>query len=159
MTAGNGCKRVVICAATEEELSLYAPPEQRTPTDAIQYVVTGEGGVNVIKALDPFPRDATMIINVGYAGSNTLPIGSLHLVGKVQQYHEIAKIDEPVFDLGGLVPCYTASDFVTQTTITEPCLFDMELAYIAAMGFKHITSFKKVSDNLNYDEFKNFWRE
>lgn len=51
-------------------------------------------------------------------------------------------------------PCYTATDFVEQTKILEPALFDMELAAIAGMGFNKVMSIKKVSDTLNYQQYK-----
>lgn len=53
------------------------------------------------------------------------------------------------------VPCYTSLDFVTANMVdTNPCVFDMELALICAMGFE-VDSIKVVSDNLNYKQFKN----
>lgn len=36
----------------------------------------------------------------------------------------------------------------------EPAVFDMELAGIASLGFKEVMSIKKVSDTLNYEQFK-----
>ena len=116
-------------------------------------LVTGAGAVNVIQALRDVPRN-TMIMNVGYAGSNKIPVGTRCYIGKVRMYHPAAKIEDPVFDLNGTVPCYTAGDFVTETDIDEPCVFDMELAYILAMGFERVYAVKVVSDNLDYDEFE-----
>ena len=51
-------------------------------------------------------------------------------------------------------PCYTSNDFVTSTTIKEDCVFDMELAYIAAMGFQHLHALKIVSDNLSLHTYR-----
>lgn len=116
-------------------------------------LVTGAGAVNVIRALQNVPRDS-VIMNVGYAGSNKIPVGTRCYIGKVRAYHPAAKIDDQVFDLNGTVPCYTAGDFVTSTEIQEPCVFDMELAYILAMGFRHVYAVKVVSDKLDYDEFE-----
>ena len=50
--------------------------------------------------------------------------------------------------------CYTSIDFVTETKIKEPVIFDMELAFIAGMGFEHIRAVKKVSDNLSLKEYE-----
>ena len=35
----------------------------------------------------------------------------------------------------------------------KDCVFDMELAYIAALGFKHLHSLKYVSDNLSLHKY------
>lgn len=44
--------------------------------------------------------------------------------------------------------CYTNSDFVLQSDYKD-CVFDMELAYIAALGFERVSALKVVSDNLS----------
>ena len=44
--------------------------------------------------------------------------------------------------------CYTNCDFVLASDYKD-CVFDMELAFIAALGFKNLHSFKYVSDNLS----------
>ena len=51
-------------------------------------------------------------------------------------------------------PCYSSTDFTTQSKIDHPALFDMELAAIAAMGFNKVMSIKMVSDKLDYDQYK-----
>ena len=61
---------------------------------------------------------------------------------------------EPVFQLDGDVPCYTSCDFVVETEIKEPCVFDMELAFILAMGFTNVTAEKIISDSLSKEEFQ-----
>ena len=60
---------------------------------------------------------------------------------------------EPIFNIGGSACCMTSNDFVLSTSIKEPVVFDMELAYILAMGFKSVKSIKVVSDNLNLKEY------
>lgn len=52
------------------------------------------------------------------------------------------------------IKCYTSNDFVLNTDIKEPCVFDMELAYIMALGFKRVKSIKIVSDNLSIKEYE-----
>ena len=116
-------------------------------------VNTGIGGLNVISALQNIPRD-TPIYNVGYAGSNCIPKGTRCRIGTVSAYHPKATFEENSFVLDGDTPCYTASDFVTQTDIKEPCVFDMELAYIRALGFTNVTAEKIVSDNLSAEEYE-----
>lgn len=117
-----------------------------------QCIVTGVGALNVIRSLMDVDRDE-QIINIGYAGSNSLPVGTRVHVGSCQLYHPNADFESPVYDLGGDIPCFTSSDFVIQTNVEVPCVFDMELAYILAMGFTNVSSDKIVSDNLDYNEY------
>ena len=44
--------------------------------------------------------------------------------------------------------CYTNTDFVLASDYKD-CVFDMELAFIASLGFKQLHSLKYVSDNLS----------
>ena len=117
-------------------------------------IITGAGALNVINSLKGMDLD-TPILNIGYAGSNSLPIGSRVRVGKVMLYHPNVDIDEPVYVLDGKINCYTSNDFVLSTEIREPCVFDMELAFIMALGFRNVISEKVVSDNLSLKEFSN----
>lgn len=115
-------------------------------------IVTGVGALNVINAMKNIDR-REQIYNIGYAGSNVLPIGSKAPIKRVKAYHPNCTFDEPEYCLNGEVTCYTAGDFVTETDIKEPCVFDMELAVILAMGFENVTADKVVSDNLSVKEF------
>ena len=130
--------------ATEEEIKLIEKGSK--------YIVTGVGAVNVFNALKDVDRDE-MIYNIGYAGSNIIPIGSKVRIGKVCNYHPNANFTEPEYDLGGDVICYSSTDFVLKTEIKEPCVFDMELVYILAMGFENVVSDKIISDNLDLNEY------
>lgn len=138
----------LIVVATESECR---HAEERFPNQSI--VVTGVGGLNVIKALSNVDRKSE-IINFGFAGSNKLPVGSEHFVSVCKLYHPNVEYDEPSWTLNGDVPCFTSNDFVLSTEISEPCLFDMELAYILALGFENVKSLKIVSDSLNMDEYE-----
>lgn len=138
----------MIVVATKKELELA---KKRFKHKKI--VATGVGGLNVINTLRKIPK-YTRIINFGYCGSNSLPIGTEHRVGKCKLYHPGVKYKEPTYKLDGTVDCYTSDDFVTKTEIKKPCVFDMELAYILALGFKRVESIKIVSDNLDYKEYK-----
>ena len=51
-------------------------------------IVTGIGGINVIKSLKNIPKDEE-IVNIGYAGSNHLPIVQKVVVGISTLLHEI----------------------------------------------------------------------
>ena len=72
---------------------------------------------------------------------------------KCKLYHPNVEYQELTYILGGNVKCYTSNDFILKTNIKEPCVFDMELAYICALGFKNVESIKIVSDNLSLKEY------
>ena len=138
----------MIVIAMREELSLVPEELRGEPV-----LITGPGALNVIRALKDMPR-SERLHNFGYVGSNVLPVGARCRIGKVAMYHPAAGINDRTFMLDGDVICYTAGDFVTHTEITEPCVFDMELAVILALGFENVTSLKIVSDNLSTKEFE-----
>lgn len=139
---------VLIVTATDEEYNLA---NKRFKDYKI--IKTGIGGLNVIKALKNINRNQE-IINFGYAGSNIIPIGTEVSIGKCSLYHPNVEYDEETFELEGDIPCYTSNDFVLQTKIKDPCVFDMELAYILALGFKDVKAIKIVSDNLSMKEYE-----
>lgn len=138
---------MIVVATKEEE----AKAREIFPKAKI--VKTGVGGCNVIEALSGFDRDVE-IINYGYVGSNCLPVGAKVSISSCKQYHPTVEYDEKVYKLDGDYPCYTSGDFVTSTNINEPCVFDMELAYIMALGFKNVRSIKVVSDSMNLSEYE-----
>ena len=126
--------------------------DQISPLTKLKIIKTGIGGVNVIESLKDLPK-STKLINIGYAGSTTIPVGEIVKVKNCYSYHPIVgKFEEKFYKLNGNIDCYTSGDFVTSTTITQPVVFDMELAYICALGFTNLTSYKVVSDALNLDQ-------
>ena len=143
-----GSEVKLIVVATDEE---YKLAQKRFKGQKI--VKTGVGGINVIETLKHYPR-SLKIVNFGYVGSNNIPIGTEVYVGSCKLYHPNVNYQEPTYILDGNVKCYTSNDFVLQTEIKEPCVFDMELAYICALGFKRIESIKIVSDNLSLKEYE-----
>ena len=138
---------MIVVATTAE----YNEAKKRWKDEKI--VVTGVGGLNVIKKLQWYNRD-TPIINFGYVGSNILPIGTSVDVGECKLYHPNVDYTEPRYSLDGDVACYTSNDFVVSTEIKEAVVFDMELAYILAMGFQNVKSTKIVSDNLSIKQYE-----
>jgi len=114
----------------------------------------GIGSANVIESLKNVDK-GTKLINIGYAGSNCLPVGSMVKVKNSFLYHPIADYNykEPNYCLTGDVDCYTSGDFVISTDIKTPVVFDMELNTICALGFK-VDSYKIVSDNLSTDQYE-----
>ena len=129
------------------------PEEAKLVLGNDDIVVTGIGALNIIETLRNISKD-TPIHNVGFAGSNSIPIGTRCRVGKVTAHHPVAEFSDRIYTLDGDTPCYTAGDFVTATDIKEPCLFDMELAYILALGFTNVTAEKIVSDCLSLEEYE-----
>lgn len=135
-----------IVVAKEDELSLCGDVGQH------ETIVTGVGALNVIQALMDVDRDEPLF-NIGYAGSNNMDIGTRVRVGRVGLHHPNVEFESPEFILDGNTPCYTSNDFVLKSDDSEPCVFDMELAYILAMGFKNVISEKIVSDNLSLKDY------
>ena len=144
-----------ILIAEEGERSLV---EQYLPGET-NILVTGVGALNVIAALRDLPRD-TELINIGYAGSANFAIGSVVEVTEVRLHHPNVTYNEPKIALEPITdlffqalnpieaPCYSGCDFVLASPYKD-CVFDMELAYIAALGFTNLHAIKIVSDNLS----------
>lgn len=130
-----------------------------------EILVTGVGAINVMHVLRDVPRNS-QIINIGYAGSANYEIGSVVSVTEVRLNHPCVTYPEPKLLLNIVnddylkVPstcqksvCYSNTDFVLQSDYKD-CVFDMELAYIAAMGFENLVSLKIVSDNLSLHDYR-----
>ncbi len=128
-------------------------------------MVTGVGALNVLQALRDVPRD-TRLLNIGYAGSANFDIGSAVDVSEVRLNHPNVKYPEPILALEPMQEawlchpdsvkhaiCYSNTDFVLQSDYHD-CVFDMELAYIAGMGFEHVSALKIVSDNLSLRAYR-----
>ncbi len=139
----------MIVIATNDEVSLLEKYNKNNE----EVIKTGVGGLNVIESLKDIDRN-TPILNIGYVGSNNIKKGTEVTISKVLLYHPNVTYDEKSYKLDGDVKCYTSNDFVLETDILEPVVFDMELAYILALGFKNVKSIKIVSDNLSYDEYE-----
>ena len=140
--------------------------EWQTPDGVLwRVIVTGVGALNVMRALRDVPLDACLL-NIGYAGSANYEIGSSVLVHEAKLNHPNVSYPEPRLLLKPIEAayllnkecciesvCYSNTDFVLQSDYTD-CVFDMELAYIAGMGFKHLSSIKIVSDNLSLHTYR-----
>ena len=120
-----------------------------------QLIFTGVGAINIIRSLQHLDREAELV-NIGYAGSANFDLDTWVEVTEVRLNHPNVTYKEPELKLSTLdsplsttkAICYTNCDFVLQSDYKD-CVFDMELAYIAALGFKHVHSLKYVSDNLS----------
>ena len=128
-------------------------------------IVTGVGAINVMHTLRDIPRNA-QIINIGYAGSANYEIGSVVCVEEAKLNHPCVNYPEPQLLLNKIPSsylkgpesclfsvCYSNTDFVLQSDYKD-CIFDMELAYIAALGFENLVSLKIVSDNLSLHDYR-----
>ena len=146
---------MLVVIAQKEEMKLV----EELGYDDCPVLITGVGGANVIKALRDLPKN-TEIMNIGYCGSNHYDVGTKVQASFVKTNHDIADFMESLNPLNRVwnvmesATCYTSTDFVTKTNKEEPCIFDMELAFIASM-FDNVSSIKVVSDKLNYEQYKN----
>lgn len=142
-------KRIIVVATDEE----YNLAKKRFKGHKI--IKTGVGGINVIETLKK-RRKGLKITNFGYCGSNNLPIGTEVRVNYCSLHHPNCDFVSPSYTLNkdGNIRCYTNNDFVLESDVASPCVFDMELAYICALGFKDVESIKIVSDNLSLKEYE-----
>lgn len=139
-----------LVVATPDELQL---PLAQAAAETYTPIITGVGGTNVIQMLQHLPREAE-IFNIGHAGSQCFERGSKVIISKVKLWHPNCTFDEPVFRIGdGSFWCLTAGDFVTSGQLPPLSCVDMELAYIAALGFTNLRSVKYISDALSYSEY------
>ena len=151
----NQRSRLVILAAEEVEYN-----KCREIFPEIECIRTGVGAGNVIKACCNLPKGAR-IINIGYAGSNNVEIGTVSLVSDSFRYTDgNYKFDDhanPLHLSDEGLPCYTGNSFFTESDRTAPTLYDMELNYIASFTprLELVAAVKIVSDNLSVDSFLN----
>ena len=119
-------------------------------------IYTGVGAINIIRSLQHLDREAELY-NIGYAGSANFDLGTWVEVTEVRLNHPNVTYPEPELHLpithhqspmAKQAICYTNCDFVLQSDYKD-CVFDMELAFIAALGFKNLHALKYVSDNLS----------
>ena len=149
-------KYVVMAEEGEQDLLNQLREQTGLDLSDAQLIYTGVGGINIIRALQGLDREAELF-NVGYAGSANFDIGTWVEVTEVRLNHpnvtypepelKIANSQKPIANVKQAV-CYTNTDFVLASDYKD-CVFDMELAFIAALGFKNLHSFKYVSDNLS----------
>jgi hypothetical protein len=121
-----------------------------------ELIYTGVGAINIIRSLQNLDREAELI-NIGYAGSANFDLGTWVEVTEVRLNHPAVSYPEPELKIENgnwkiknvrQAICYSNCDFVLASEYRD-CVFDMELAFIAALGFKKLHSLKYVSDNLS----------
>lgn len=153
---------------TEELLTVYRGIIKETQMNLI---ITGIGKQKTAIGLTKYlckNRIPDLIINIGYAGSTNTEIGkwisidkSYNLEWYIPGEEKYSMLDfgnqelETIEELEKL-PCYSSETFVTKTNIKENVIFDMELhsvSIIADMYKIPLISMKKISDNLNMDDY------
>lgn len=148
-------KDIIILVAEETE---YNKCVQLFPE--LKCIRMGVGAGNVIRTCAALPP-GTRVLNIGYAGSNSLPVGT---VTRVSETHRLTDGTYQFEDHANPLqlsqegyPCYTSNSFVTASDMTAPALFDMELNYIAAFTphIELIGAVKVVSDNLSVEAYEN----
>jgi hypothetical protein len=128
-----------------------------------EIIYTGVGAINIIRSLQNLDREAELY-NIGYAGSANFDLGTWVEVTEVRLNHPNVTYQEPELKVESLklkevrqAICYTNCDFVLASDYKD-CVFDMELAFIAALGFKNLHSLKYVSDNLSLHAYHELTR-
>ena len=138
--------------------------------DNISLLLSGIGkqqtAINLTRYLENNEKP-DIIINMGYAGSTNCKIGEWVNVSKSYNYewyipgeqqYTVEGFKEDVIKLLNIktLPCYSAESFVTSTDIKDDVLFDMELHSIYMICCTYgidLISLKKVSDNLNLEDY------
>lgn len=143
-----------IIMAEEGEYGLLEQVKEKLGLDLsdAELIYTGVGAINIIRTLQSLDREAELY-NIGYAGSANFDLGTWVEVTEVRLNHPAVSYSEPELRLqvtgyGLQAVCYTNCDFVLASDYKD-CVFDMELAFIAALGFKNLHALKYVSDNLS----------
>lgn len=160
-----------IIVATDEEY-VFIKSHFANQYEIIQ---TGAGGPNTVTTLKDLDKSEP-VLSIGFAGSNNLEVGTVAIIKDVALYHPNRTFEEKIYHLEHNIPddilrtlidsgkpqrvlreapvtCLTSNDLIENTNIEEPVVFDMELVYLPALGFEHVSAIKIVSDNLNLHEY------
>ena len=149
-------KYIIMAEEGERPLLDKVCEELGLDLSGIEIIFTGVGAINIIRSLQHLDHEAELI-NVGYAGSANFDLGTWVNVSEVRLNHPNVTYPEPTLELSEIscqkstikrAVCYSNCDFVLASDYKD-CVFDMELAFIAALGFKNLHSLKYVSDNLS----------
>ena len=153
---GNMAKFIIMAEDGERVLLDKAQEQLGLDLSDAQIIYTGVGAINIIRSLQSLDREAELF-NIGYAGSANFDLGTWVEVTEVRLNHPNVTYPEPELQLtpytlphtpAKQAICFSNCDFVLASDYKD-CVFDMELAFIAALGFKNLHSFKYVSDNLS----------
>ena len=169
-------KEILIICAMEKESKTIAQElklEKVTETIFRKNLISGIGkqktAINLTKYLCKNIKP-DLIVNIGYAGSTDIKIGTWVNITKSYNYEWNIPGEEKYsfLDYGNQelepiknteiqkVECYSEESFVTKTDLTGHLAFDMELHSVAVIGdmFKiPVMSLKKISDNLSLEDY------
>lgn len=160
-------KTVILVANDNEASYLKDLVFNHTSNKPVCILITGEGRSNVIKTLAERIKDGTIeisdrVINVGYVGGYGFKQGDIVCINEVQHLIPSEYVKETPIKFNLITrfqpaDCYTSDNFVDADSVgpwmPEKYVCDMELYYIALM-FPNVISYKIVSDELNYVEYK-----
>ena len=172
-------KRILFVCAMEKEtkeiiqkLNLIKK-EEYYEKDNIRLLITGIGkqktAISLATYLAKQKNYPKLVINVGFAGSTDIQIGTWVQIEKAYNYEwNIPKEERFEMLEGGSqelirinskierVPCYSSESFVTETFLKGHIAFDMELHSISLLCDKYkipLISLKKISDNLSIEKY------
>ncbi len=170
---------LIVCAMKKEsnsiaqKLNLKQIAENIWKKNNISLLISGIGKQRTAISLTKYlckNSKPDLIINIGYAGSTDIKIGSWVNITKSYNYEwEIPGEEKYSFlDYGNKklnlinndsiekVECYSSESFVTKTYLKGHIAFDMELhsiSVICDMNNIKLISLKKISDNLSLDDY------
>lgn len=172
---------LIICAMEKESKKIVEKLDLEMITDElfrkrnVTLLLSGIGKQRTAISLTKYiceNKKPDLIINIGYAGSTDIKIGSWVNITKSYNYEwNIPGEEEYSFtDYGNRalelldnaniqkVECYSSESFVTKTNLKGHIAFDMELHSVAVIGDMFdipVMSLKKISDNLSLNDYYN----
>ncbi len=168
-----------ICAMKKEaiiitqKLGMEKINENLYRKDNITLLISGIGKQRTAISLSQYlcnNKKPELVINVGYAGSTDINVGEWVNITKSYNYEweipgeekysfqdygnkNLMLINEPDIQK---VECYSSESFVTSTKLEGHIAFDMELHSVTVICDMYeipVMSLKKISDNLNIDNY------
>lgn len=144
----------IITVATDYEKKALIPEQYWS-----HVVITGIGMLHTIGTLKNQIQksEPQFVINIGYAGSKDVPVGTVCRVDECTAYmeHDIYTGDMSLYEFETKSPsykCYTATDFIEGTKLEGPFLVDMELLAHSILDCP-LASIKVVSDNMSMEDY------
>ena len=170
---------LIICAMKKESKKIVEKLDLEMITDGlfrkrnVTLLLSGIGKQRTAISLTKYLCEndkPDLVINIGYAGSTDIKIGSWVNITKSYNYEWYIPGEErySFVDFGNKeltllnnfniqkVECYSSESFVTETNLEGHIAFDMELhsvAVVCDMFNIPVMALKKISDNLSLDDY------
>lgn len=170
---------LIICAMKKESMKIVEKLNLDKINDElyregnVTLVISGIGKQRTAISLTKYlceNKKPDLVINIGYAGSTDIKVGSWVNITKSYNYEwNIPGEEKYSFtDYGNRalelldntnvqrVECYSSESFVTETNLEGHIAFDMELhsvAVVCDMFDIPVMALKKISDNLSLDDY------